>query len=504
MNLLLITILLFLPVCGLFAQAVDIKEKSLEYYQPKIHFNSAVWKNPAIKYDMFSVSITSVSIGGALSENSGAYIAQEGHSDKKFDFYAESFLKINENTRLYGYATYVNGHKDAVSWNETADFALIYPYVTADSVGGFMDSEEYRFSGGYITRLGEWTIGAELDYRALISYRDVDPRPRNVVSDLSAKIGTSRSVGKYKLGLSFIGRTYKQNSSMIFKSDKGNVPVYHMMGLGVNYVRFFGEETSSNYSGYEFGGSVDLLPDDYYGFNVSLGMKYLNIVKSLPSINYAPIAEIDETNFTLDASWMKKGERLEYGIMINTKMLKREGTEIILGAPSGSEYPIISESTKFHSPFMIAKISAIIGSRILNNTWSWNVIPHVSYMKINPSNISVNRYIESSSMTTGLKFNSLWQMRKFLISANLGFDYTSNLSSDYSLTGLNLGSSVAKSITSNISILSDSFSKLTAGFALDYFINKKYAIAIILEYIQQKHNVNGLAHFGRVNMVFKF
>lgn len=102
-----------------------------------------------------------------------------------------------------------------------------------------MKEEEYKFSGGYTYRFGKWAGGAELDYRAVIAYRDKDPRPRNIISDLKASLALSRNLGeKYILGLSVQARKYNQRSDIKYLADKGPTSVYQMLGLGMDYVRF--------------------------------------------------------------------------------------------------------------------------------------------------------------------------------------------------------------------------------------------------------------------------
>ena len=504
---LFMTILSLLLTPSLFAkeEAEIIENKLLNLYAPTIHFNAKIWMNPAIKYDMLNLSISSPSIGGVLQDKDGdSYLVQEGYSDKKIKCNVESFYKLSDTEKIFGSASYTNGRVENMLWNENADFSILYPYVTGDSIGGYMLSEEYYFSGGYVNRFRVWTAGAEFSYRASISYRDKDPRPRNVVSDLKLKIGLSRSISRYRIGASFSARKYKQNSHIAFLADKGSVSVYHMLGFGVDYARFAGDETSTNYAGHELGGSIEFIPENHYGFSLSLGGEFLHITKFLTNLNHAPIADINEKKISLDASWLEKSSELEYGVMLHAEYLKREGTEHILGDPTGNIYPVISEATQFHSPILKTSISGTIGKHIPKNRWGWNIDPHLGYMSIHPSYTSRSRYMKVSSLHTGIKIQSLWQIKKMLVSVYTNVDYTAKLSSDYALHGLNLESSLGKTILSNISYLSDTHTSLSIGSRIDYYINHKNALFLSGEYIHRNYNQSGVASLGEINIGFTF
>ena len=96
-------------------------------------------------------------------------------------------VRLDSLSAVRGKVRYANGVKRGVLWNSSSDYSTLYPYVMADTVGGDLRKEEYVFSGGYTARRGRFHWGAEGAYRALHEYRQADPRPRNIVSDL--KIG---------------------------------------------------------------------------------------------------------------------------------------------------------------------------------------------------------------------------------------------------------------------------------------------------------------------------
>lgn len=499
--------MLLLLVCyQVFAKGdtVLIEKKLLTQYSPKANFNTAVWLNPAVKFNMFDENLTTVSIGGDFANNDKAYIMQEGYSDREFIFKAESFYKITEADLVYGSASYSNRHINNVLWNENTDFLFVYPYVTGDGIGGYLHEEDYCFAGGYVRKVGLWAIGAELGYRASISYRDKDPRPRNIVSDLQAKFAFSRSINNYKLGFSVKGRKYNQNSSITYLADKGETPVFHMLGLGMDYVRFRGTHTSVRYSGYEVGGSIDLLPKNTNGFSLAIGGKFMHINKVLSSINYAPINEIDEFNISLDASYLEENKLFTYGVILEGDYIYRMGTENILGDPTANQFVVISQVTQFYSPTIIAEVTGFFGNNIHTNKWVWNIKPYLNYFMLNPSYLASARYIKSSNLKAGVEMQSLWKMKKLSISVDLDFDYSANISSDYYLSDLEENTSVGETLLANIDYLCDSYFDVYIGSRIDYYINQKYSIYLSGGYKHYVYKQSGNIAMGGVSLGFAF
>lgn len=109
-------------------------------------FRNQVWQNAAIRFDQRPFSLTSVSVKGLYEQRGDAALAQEGNRRKDFSAEVNSFVVLNPRNRLFGQASYRNGRRENVVWNENSDYSLLYPYVVGDSIGGFMKEEEYKFS----------------------------------------------------------------------------------------------------------------------------------------------------------------------------------------------------------------------------------------------------------------------------------------------------------------------------------------------------------------------
>lgn len=123
-----------------------------------------------------------------------------------------------------------------MKWNSTADFLLLYPYVMADTLGGDLTFERYAFKAGWASVWKKMKIGAEARFRAEHEYRTTDPRPRNIVTDLTLRFGASAPLlASHELGLTGGLRFYKQTNNVAFLREAGVIPEYHMLGLGMDY-----------------------------------------------------------------------------------------------------------------------------------------------------------------------------------------------------------------------------------------------------------------------------
>lgn len=499
--------ILFPPVLQAGSVAVDslsIEQRLLLHHNPLSTFRSQLWANPAMHYYIRDFSLTSVSMNGQYERRGDAAVIQEGNGKKNFSFQATSFLKLTERDRVFGEVSYTNGRRENVMWNENSDFELLYPYVTGDSIGGFMKGETYRFLGGYAHSVGAWTIGAQISYRASINYRDQDPRPRNVVSDLEASLGVTRALNEYyTLGLSLTGRKYNQKSDIKFLAEKGSTSVYQMLGFGIDYVRFAGTQLSSNYTGGGVGASLDLLPRRGYGLSASFGYDYFHVTKELTSINYAPLTEIANKEFKMEIAWTTEMTGTwEYGAKLNSEIALREGTENIFGDPTGNIYPILTSVKQYKNTTTKVRLTGIVGQP--NLRWGWTLLPTVGYSQIKPEYKGASRFMEISAIDAGLKLQTTRRMSNLLLTAGAEGGYTSNLKSEYSLPGLDRTLSVGQSVMANIEYLSDDHASVGLSLRGDYTFSPKYALFASGRWLHQAYKTCGATNYGEVSLGFVF
>ncbi len=265
-----------------------------------------------------------------------------GTSQGGFSINAASIYDINGVSRVFGEASYTWNRSFENKWVENADYNLLYPYLTCDTVGGGMRSEQYAFRGGYRMHKNHILWHIALQYRALQSYRSIDPRPKNKVAELNleASVGYSGSQYAYSL-MAEVGR-YKQNNDISFYSELGNAMVYHLVQLNQDYARFAGDFLSSYYHGMTTGATFMLQPRSQ-GWLASAGYHYFFVTKELSNSTYTPIARLR----THTASALMGYASPRWRATLQADYTLRIGTQYIYGDVTGNYYHLLLTQDNF-------------------------------------------------------------------------------------------------------------------------------------------------------------
>lgn len=360
--------LFFLSSYNIIAQNSDtMQSKVMDRLTPTLNYIVLPYDNPALNYYRFKSSLSSFSLEGTYDYQKEAVVQEKGKGGKSFSINANSYIVSEPNTRLWGNALYKNGKKKDVYGNESSDYNLIYPYVTADTIGGNLNSETYAFSGGYAHRHKKFTYGVDFYYRSLIEYREIDPRPRNIVSDLNLKIGIVYDITKlYKSAFSFAYKRYKQIGDISFYNPLGFSNIFHLNGLGMDYSRFSGRETGYSYKGDQINIQLSILPISLSGISVAIGYSNFTYNKELTALNKLPLNRIN--NNKIDAEIVFK-EEVNKNSIIGVKAIgyykQQDGTENIFGS-STNAYIQISKAHQFFSQDMQAGLEGLYQSKLSN------------------------------------------------------------------------------------------------------------------------------------------
>ena len=311
---------------------VSIWDRLWEHRSVVASFVELSYRNPAVRYDRYSSSLTRATVGGQYTSESEPVLLQSGDGEKSIGFQADSYIR-KKNYCLWGNALYRNGRVKNLKWNETTDWELLYPYLLADSVGGDLSKEIYSFTGGYAARYESITWGGDFSYEASVAYRGIDPRPKNTTSDLSLSLGLSIPVSpSYLFDISVSGRKYKQTNGIKFYSELGVSKVYHLTGLGMHYNRFAGNNYSTYYNGYEWGGSLGVHTSCSIGFVGNVAYRYFSCEKIISSLNELPMARIGRHTFAGELLYRKSLSGIEsWGIKLTGNYELKLGTENIFG-----------------------------------------------------------------------------------------------------------------------------------------------------------------------------
>lgn len=492
------------PTAAAQADSLPVFRRTMLDASPAEALPAAVLRNPAAMWYRQGFPLSELSIGYEDSRRGDAALSQEGNGYGGFGFAARSFVPTGAKGRAFGEAGYSNGTRRDGQWSETSDFALLYPYLTADSVGGSLTSETYRFSGGYAHTTGKWTWAAHMAYRALLEYREVDPRPRNVVSDLQGSLAAARSVGgDYKLSLAVRGRKYGQRGDIAFYNDMNQATVYHLTGLGMDYVRFAGVQTSAYYSGWGAGGSVDLFPASRSGFSASVGYDYFTFRKEMTGMNNLPLASVGDHAVSALLSYSAAGTELAWGVTAEGGFRDRTGTEHIFGDPAGSIYPEIGSNKEYKNRIVNGTLSGFVGSLPSARTVWW-VKPSASYLDFHSEYASALREMSFSRWQAGVDGAVMQAWGRWMLKAEAGAARSGKVSGTLALPGADFSTSRIRSLQDNYRYLTDDFTRVRLGLQVNCRIGEERTLFVRGGWTHDWFSASGTAHGWSVSIGFGF
>ncbi|MCM1348601.1 MAG: hypothetical protein NC338_04245 [Firmicutes bacterium] len=394
--------------------------------------DSAMWQmatpafsNPAVKQWMLPQSHSSIGPEYEKEHLNRPVDITRGTGSDQWKINAETYLKYKTST-LWGDASYSNGHQRELKWNETSDAALLYPYLTADSVGGDMNLERYRFAGGYADHSDKWAWGGTISYDAGLYYRSVDPRPRNVTGLLDVSAGVAHHAwAQYYAGIALGYQKYKQSNDIDFKSQLGVEKIYHLGGLGNHYHRFAGTGTASHYSGNRFSVMANLYPSSGRGLALTAKFERFTFNKVLTDLNKLPLNHVWHNEMNLQAAFMHPGKVHSWGAEASFRAYRRHGQENIFGDATSNVYPQIASLDMYADNLWNPSVSGLWQYQPAGpGTLLW-IRGNVGYRHRAEVYAQPRRRLETNHATAGIEtrftmpFKNVW---RFSIGASAGIN----------------------------------------------------------------------------------
>ena len=414
------------------AQKVSLAGKVFEHTLLRDGVNASVFQNPAMQSFHYQHSLNTLNVGYDYRHATTPKRWEEGDGHSRVFADVDAYLHKGKAT-LWGNAYYVNGSTRNVRYNETTDFDLLYPYLMADTVGGKTQQEFYHFMGGFSYPLGKkWTIGAEGEYTAKMEYRTRDPRPKNLTGDLRAKVGVSYLLGVlHSLGAAVTARKYKQTNELKLYNEVSVPTIYHLTGLGNDYYRFRGVNTSTYYKGYGVGGMLTYSQKDQKGWFAQAEYEYTNIDKIISTLNELPMATLESTRFHVTVGYLMNDEHLYYGANLNGEFYRKDGTENIFGTAQDNIYPLIASAGLYSSLQDRIGMEAFYQS-VYSNKSAWGGKWKLAYMGFSEKYQEPYRRLKHAAVMTSLLLDGKVKVGKCLLMANVhgGYEWAINKHND--------------------------------------------------------------------------
>lgn len=402
--------------------------------------------NPAFYGRKYRYSRNELQLAFHHDRQKKAYVEQKGDGFFATRIRTESYIRLSERSVVWGTASYRTRNTRNIRWNNTADYDLLAPDVTADSVGGNTKGEQYYFRGGYAGSCGRWTIGAEAEFRAEQEYRQRDPRMRGVVSDLNIRLGTSRELASYRWGLALLGNVYRQRNDVKFYNLDGGYSQYLMTGLGESYQRFADNKPDVQYRGGGVGLSMQMMPIASPGWMVSVSTSEHRYERILVSYNSLPLTTLYHQQMALMAGWKREGDN-DLAVWAEYRWHKRSGDESIVGASSVNVYPVEGTLTMYKSDFTDASVHALYGR---NGRHPWHLGIDAGYLNQHSSYAYPDRKLDVARGYGRIKAQRItflgdrWKLLTMLYTG-----YTKKLSSHIVMPYAIMEKSVIEMIASN-------------------------------------------------------
>jgi hypothetical protein len=325
-----------------------IIEKVREEYSYERLIKNSITINPASHAGARKYSITTFNV---FTENSKApnQLQQKGKGKNLWGVEVYSLQKLDDQTSVWGNASYTQGKNKQVVWNENADYERIYPYVAADSVGGDMKFENYSFSGGYSKKINTYTLGITGSYQATLSYRDVDPRPKNTAAQFSLAIGANKLMfQKFRIGAYLNAEKYTQKHYLSFVNNQGYPMIYNMSGLGNYNELLSGKLRQAYYEGWSYGGGLQIFEADNRSWYLNMGLKKFNLDKLLTEYADLNASKIDERQFTFSEGKFFDSGKIIWGVSAEGNSTERKGTENLFLNENSRNYIQIGSVEKYN------------------------------------------------------------------------------------------------------------------------------------------------------------
>lgn len=470
-----LSIIVLFCLSNLSLQAQDSLKVDFKGIRERIELSQGIindlYANPSLKSFQYQQSLTPVDIS-YFSESKELYNYQKGSGNQGFRFNTESYQKnIYPDITLWGKATYENYKQKNLRFNETSDFDIVFPYVTADSIGGDLNTETYYFAGGLAKTIAAWTIAGQVGYKANLAHRQVDPRPKNNSSDIDAKIATAYLLSnRYAIAADLGVRYYKQRNDLAFVSGLGRPSIYLFNGLAAYNSLISGSSENKGAMLYEASGvqaQLSVAPIDKNGLFVEVGINQNMGFRTVPH-------SISTANEWTDQIWsgkigyFKNKLNWRYGALAKIDLQTRKGTESLFNNDgSNLGYTKIAEISSYRYYNFRYKLDAFVGQR------NWTINPHASYAQFKEQYISPFREQLADNLDIGLKGQYLWDFKDGLFGISLNLQKRMLLNSRYKFNGLRQGSGIAEMLQQNYNYLTAEPLLIEGNLRYDFAVSKQ-------------------------------
>lgn len=427
------------------------------------------WHNPALHGQAFSTSLTQVMLTADYRHQTDAFVVQKGTGHVFYDLSADAFLRLSDNTAVWGRAQYLTGKCWNICWNSVSDYDLLEPYILADTLGGDTERERYVFEGGYATSLGKWNLGGELLFRADHEYRTTDPRMRSIVTDLTIRAGAAYDAYGYHWALDGEANVYKQTNNVSFYRETGVIPEYQMTGLGAVNIRFSGEVNNMYFNGGGTAVSLSATPDDRQGLFANAVWSQHRYERIAASLNSLPLTTLYANRLIGQIGW-RHSRRNDWMLLAAVDYQRRLGDENIVGSGASSIYPVLTTLTMYKHHLLDASLQAVYGRR---GSTDWHLSLRGGYLSNAEKYMEPSRKLEYSRVYGRIDGQILASpVHRLTLDCRLHGAYYKQVANEMSIPLANTDATLANMLAHNFDYLKADYSTFGASVRGDWHFDK--------------------------------
>lgn len=369
-----------------------------------------------------------------LRREDDALLPQEGDGLDQGSVKVYSLIRLQNHSAVRAGAEYSRGVKRNVLWNSTSDFELLYPDVMVDTIGGNLQKEQYSCYGAWSKLIGKAHIGVYGGYRALHEFRQVDPRPRSVTSDLNAALTGGIAAKGYVFDLNATFRVYKQSQDVSFYDPLGaNTSELHFTGLGSHFARFdgAGDFTSSRYNGHGWEVSATVTPGHPDGWTGLLSYNSLGIECLLVANNQVPISDLWIQKVDGLVGYKRLSGSVKWNILAGIGYELRQSTENIIDTGKNKEYAVLGSLTMYRNRILSANLKGAV--EIPSAAGTISVAPDFEYYQSSAEYIFPKREMSFGFAEAGLNAGLRKSRKQWLFSAEVRFNHAFGMAGTLSI-----------------------------------------------------------------------
>lgn len=466
-----ILLLSFLGALNCCAQdSILFSQRIAENISPFTSKKEEIYKSPALRPYYRLTNYSSLAVNLERTDKD-LYLRQEGSGNDGLKINSESFLKDLKGTTLWGKANYINNKVKNVNYNETLDYQYVYPYVMADTVGGNLTAETYYFGGGLSKKIGALRYGIDGGFKGIQSFRDVDPRPKNISADIhiSASAAKEFSNGKaFSLDLNL--QKYKQNNSLDFVNELGFPLVYHDTGLGVYNELLAGTRMQAYYKGLRLGAQLNFLPTNLEGIALQVGYSRFNLGKELSSIA-DKVSAIEEDQAHILVAFNRKINRHNYLFKLRGSYTKRNGTEAVFANIGQASLYKVDEGVRYENVQLNLDLNAVYHTTIKDMNFYLGL--ETSFNEVKENYISPDRFLNYQRVNYSGFISIVKPIRTTLVNLAIKAGAVQRLNSSFSWIGLNRERGMFEMLNANYAYLSSSSKVVSTTLRVDFPLTNK-------------------------------